>query len=250
MYAHPPFLSAGNAGPFTLDGTRTYRVGRRSAVVLDPGPDVENHVRALAVWLGDAEEVRVVVTHGHRDHAGAAPRLAEALRVPVMGPAGEGAVDVPLVDGELLPTDEGALRVVDTPGHARHHLSFHWEERRAVFVGDLMLGKGDTTWVAEYPGCVGDYLRSLERVRTLGVDVIYPAHGEPITDVAGALARYEAHRKDRIRQVRDALAAMPEAGPEELLRAVYPAPMPSAVERAARMSLTALVEHVRSGAGG
>jgi len=249
LYAHPPYLSAGNAGPFTLDGTRTYRVGRRSAVVLDPGPDVDDHVRALVAWLADAEDVRVVVTHGHRDHAGAAPRLAEALGVPVMGPGGVDAVDVPLTDGEPLPTDDGELRAVDTPGHAQHHLSFHWEQRRAVFVGDLMLGRGATTWVAEYPGCVADYLQSLQRLRALGAAVIYPAHGDPITDVPRALDRYERHRKDRIRQVREALEAAPDAGPEELLRRIYPAPMPSAVERAARMSLEALLHHVRSAAG-
>ncbi|HSW28940.1 MAG TPA: MBL fold metallo-hydrolase [Longimicrobiales bacterium] len=249
MDAHPPFLSAGNAGPFTLDGTRTYRVGRRSAVVLDPGPDVEDHVRALVVWLADAGDVRVVVTHGHRDHAGAAPRLARALGVAVMGPGGLSTVESPLADGDALVTDEGTLRAVDTPGHAEHHLCFHWEERGAMFAGDLLLGRGDTTGVAEYPGCVADYLESLERVRGLDASVIYPAHGDPITDVPGALGRYEKHRRERIRQVREALAEAPGATPDELLRRVYPTAMPSALERAAKMSLAALLEHVRSGAG-
>ena len=218
-------------------------------MVLDPGPDVEDHVRALLVWLADAERVRVVVTHGHRDHAAAAPRLAEALGVPVMGPTGLSAVEVPLADGELLHTDEGTLRAVDTPGHAQQHLCFHWQERRAVFVGDLMLGRGDTTWVAEYPGCVADYLESLERVRALDASVIYPAHGDPITNVPRALDRYERHRKARIRQVREALAVTPDASPDELLKVVYPLPLPGGVEGAARTSVAALVEHVRSGAG-
>lgn len=224
-------------------------MGRRSAVVLDPGPDVVDHVRALVTWLGDAGDVRVVVTHGHRDHAGGALRLAGSLGVPVMGPAGLGGVESQLADGDALVTDDGTLRVLDTPGHAEHHLCFHWEERRAVFVGDLMLGKGDTTWVGEYPGCVADYLASLGRVRALGAGVIYPAHGDPVTNVAGALDRYEAHRRHRIRQVREALEAAPGATPDELVRVVYPAGMPSAVERAARMSLAALLEHVRSDAG-
>lgn len=249
MDVHPPFLNAGNAGPFTLDGTRTYRVGRRSAVVLDPGPDVEEHVRALVVWVDDADDVRVVVTHGHRDHAGAAPRLAQVLGVPVMGPAGLSGVEAPLADGDALITDQGTLRALETPGHAEHHLCVHWVERRAVFVGDLMLGKGDTTWVAEYPGCVADYLKSLERVRALDPTVAYPAHGDPITDVSAALDRYRGHRRERIRQVREALAAAPGATAEELLRVVYPTAMPSATERAARMSLAALLEYVRSGAG-
>lgn len=249
MDAHPPFLNAGNAGPFTLDGTRTYRIGRRSTVVLDPGPDAVDHVRALVAWVADAAEVRVVVTHGHRDHAGGARRLAEALGVAVMGPAGVDVVETPLSDGDAVRTDAGALRAVRTPGHAEHHLCFHWPEREAVFVGDLMLGRGDTTWVGEYRGCVADYLESLGRVRRLGTCVIYPAHGDPITDVEAALDRYEAHRRGRIRQVEEALAAAPDATLDELMRSVYGTEVSRGAERAARASLGALVEHVRSIAG-
>lgn len=244
---HPPFRNAGNAGPFTLDGTRTYRIGQRSAVVLDPGPDVADHVRALVTWLEDAREVQVVVTHGHRDHAAAARRLADDLKVPVMGPAHVTGVDRPLAHGARLRTDAGTLVAVDTPGHAEHHLSFHWEERHAVFVGDLMLGSGDTTWVAEYPGCVADYLDSLGRIRRLAPRVLYPAHGDPLSDAEGALDRYEAHRRSRIRQVEEALLNNADATATELLGAVYGSLIPAGMEGAARRSLEALLEFVRAG---
>jgi glyoxylase-like metal-dependent hydrolase (beta-lactamase superfamily II) len=250
LRTHPPFLNAGNAGPFTLDGTRTYRVGRRSTVLLDPGPDVENHVRALLSWVAGADEVRVVVTHGHCDHAGGAPRLARALGVPVLGPAGIASVDVPIADGDTLWTDAGALRAVDTPGHARHHVSYYWEAHRAVFVGDLMLGAGDTTWVGEYPGCVADYLESLVRVRGLGAEVLYPAHGDPLTDVEAALERYEMHRRLRIRQVEEVLRAAPGACLDDLMRSVYGQELPAALDAAARSSLDALMVHVRSARSG
>lgn len=245
MDAHPRFLNAGNAGPFTLDGTRTFRLGHRNPVVLDPGPDVEDHVRALRSWLGDASTVRVVVTHGHPDHFGAAPALADALRVPVAGPVGLAGVDRPLADGVRLDTEEGTLVAVETPGHARHHLCFHWVEREALFVGDLLLGQGDTTWVGEYPGCVADYLASLQRIRELAPRILYPAHGDPIEDVPAALDRYESHRRARIEQVAELLHARPEASADELVVAVYGNELPSAVRGAARMSLQALKEHVQ-----
>jgi len=241
---HPSFRNAGHAGPFTLDGTRTYRIGDRSTVVLDPGPDVVDHVRALLVWLEDAHDVRVVVTHGHRDHAGGARRLADALGVAIHGPAGVSGVDVALADGDAIATDEGTLVAFDTPGHAEHHLCYAWTERSAMFVGDLLLGQGDTTWVAEYTGCVADYLASLRKVRRSAPRVLYPAHGDPITDVPAALDRYEAHRLSRIRQVADALRAHPDASADELLAAVYGRALPSAMESAARSSLEALVEYV------
>lgn len=248
MLPHPPHLNAGNAGPFTLDGTRSFRVGASQAVLLDPGPDVDHHVRALLSWLADARDVRVVVTHGHADHAGAARRVADALHTQVWGPRGTEGVDHPLDDGSRLATDLGTLVAVDTPGHARHHLCFHWEERNALFAGDLLLGAGDTTWVGEYPGCVGDYLASLERVRRLGPDVVYPAHGEPLTDVPGALGRYERHRRARVDQVARIMEEHPGAGVDQVLEAVYGARVPAALEGAARGSVAALMDFVAGGA--
>ncbi|MCG6957090.1 MAG: MBL fold metallo-hydrolase [Gemmatimonadetes bacterium] len=243
--AHPPFLNAGNAGPFTLDGTRTYRVGLKRAVLLDPGPDVASHVRALVAWMADADEVVIVVTHGHADHAGAAPAVAAALGAPVVGPATVAAVTSPLADGGVVETDLGELVAVHTPGHIADHLCFHWPRRRALFAGDLLLGRGDTTWVAEYPGCVADYLDSLRRVRDLGVDVIYPAHGPALVDATAALDRFESHRVRRIRQVEEGLAADPGASPRQLLPLVYGKSLPAAVEAAAIKSLEALLDHVR-----
>ena len=58
---HPRFLGAGNAGAFTLDGTRTYRVGRGRAVLIDPGPAGEDHVHALVAWMADAHDVTVLL---------------------------------------------------------------------------------------------------------------------------------------------------------------------------------------------
>lgn len=247
---HPPFLGAGNAGPFTLDGTRTYRVGTKRAALVDPGPDVDSHVRALVAWMADADEVVVVLTHGHGDHAAAARAVASALAAPIVGSATVPDVTAPLEDGGVVITDAGDLVAVHTPGHTADHLCYHWPTRRALFAGDLLLGRGDTTWVAEYRGCVSDYLASLARVRALGVDTIYPAHGPPLEDAAAALDRFEEHRRARIRQVEEALATRPDAGPEDLVRVVYGDALPAGVRGAALQSLQALFDHVRETTGG
>lgn len=217
--------------------------------MLDPGPDVDAHVRAVVVQAGDADTVRVVLTHHHADHAAAAPGVARALGADVWGPPG-GAVDHVLRDGDSVPTDAGPLVAVDTPGHTREHLCFHWPLRRALFAGDLVLGHGDTTWVAEYPGCVADYLASLARLRALDLEVIHPAHGPDLTDPGAALDRFEAHRHARIRQAREAMEAHPQASLDGLLDVVYGDALsgdsvPAGMRRAARMSLEALVDHVR-----
>lgn len=242
--SHPPFLNAGNAGRFTLDGTRTYRVGVEDVALVDPGPLVPEHVEALAAWVEGARTVRILLTHRHGDHADAARPLAELVGAEVLGPQGGEDVDRSLADGDRVATDEGELVAVSTPGHARHHLSFHWPGRSALFAGDLVLGRGDTTWVAEYPGCVADYLRSLARLGALDLDVIYPAHGPPLTDVPAALRRFEQHRRARVRQVQRALDEDPSANLEDLVARVYGDTIPPEMIGAAKRSVAALVEFV------
>jgi glyoxylase-like metal-dependent hydrolase (beta-lactamase superfamily II) len=218
--------------------------------VIDAGPEGPEHVQALADALQDVDEVHVVLTHGHQDHAPAAFDLAEQLGLDVCGPEGLAGVERPLRHGDVLSTDQGDLVAIDTPGHARHHLAFHWPTRRALFAGDLLLGRGATTWVGEYAGCVADYLDSLDRVRALDLEVIYPAHGPPLEDPADAVTRYESHRRDRIRQVATALQEHPGAEEEELVDVVHEGGVPDAMREAALFSVRALMEYVQSDSQG
>ena len=214
--------------------------------MIDPGPDVPEHVRALASSVEGAALVSIVLTHGHGDHAGGARALADAIGAQVWGPAGLDVIDREIGSGVSVATDEGALIAVGTPGHTADHLCFHWPERDALFAGDLLLGKGDTTWVAEYAGCVADYLDSLARLRTYDLAIVYPTHGPPLVNPTDALDRFEAHRRSRIERVREALAAHPDADEEELLDAVYGDAVPAEMRGAALKSLGALVEYART----
>lgn len=244
MTVQPRFITAGNAGPLTLEGTRTYFVGERQVAVIDAGPALEAHVTAVRRAIADAERVALVLTHDHSDHAPAARLLASELGVDLWGPAAVEGVTRALADGDVVPTDVGELVTVDTPGHARHHIGLHWPSARAFFAGDLLLGAGDTVWVGEYPGCVADYLASLERVRRLGVDVIYPAHGPPIGNPAPVIDRFAAHRRARIEQMAGLLGAHPEASTPELTEMIYGPGLPDTMRRAAERSIEALKAHI------
>ncbi|MDA0327740.1 MAG: MBL fold metallo-hydrolase [Gemmatimonadetes bacterium] len=228
-----------------MDGTKSYLVGRRKIAVIDPGPDVEDHVRALALRVSGAESVVIVLTHGHDDHAASALGLAREIGAEVLAPIGIEGADRVLHDGDSIETDVGTLLAVHTPGHTVEHLCFHWPAEAALFAGDMVLGHGDTTWVAEYPGCVADYLASIDRLRGLDLSVIYPGHGPALTDPTEALDRFAEHRRGRVRQVATAMAANPDASVEELLGVVYGDTIPSSMRGAARQSLSALVDHVR-----
>ncbi len=222
-------------------------MGRRSVAIIDPGPDVEDHVRALASTVEAAERVAIVLTHGHGDHAAAAPQLSRLTGALVHGPEGLDGVHVALREGDVVSTDAGDLVALHTPGHTPEHLSFVWADRDALFVGDLFLGEGDTTWVAEYPGCVADYLRSLKRVREMCPSVMYPTHGPPLENPTEAIDRFESHRRRRIDQARRAMEEHPMADIEGLLDAVYGSQLPEGLRGAARLSLGALVDFVRDG---
>ncbi|TVP58211.1 MAG: MBL fold metallo-hydrolase [Gemmatimonadales bacterium] len=253
----PRVVRADNAGLFTLDGTRTHLLGRRRMVVIDPGPESAAHRdRLLSVLAsGGAQEVRILVTHDHPDHAGGVASLADALA--------ESGVDVrvrasplsslaereslpfmPLEEGDEVPTDVGRLRALETPGHTRDHLAFHWSGGNALFAGDLLLGEGSTAWVGSYAGCVADYLQSLLRIETLQVRRILPAHGPPIDDPHEAIGRYREHRLRRIGQVREAVGSSPGATIGELVDRVYGPELPPGLRDGAAWSVRAILDHL------
>ena len=244
-------IIAGNASPMTLDGTRTFIVGERAPVVIDPGPAEAAHLAAIEEALAGAVPVAILLTHDHPDHAAGAPALSERLGSPIH--VGRGAPGVlPLRDGEELRCDAGTIHAVATPGHTADHVSFWWSggdapARGALFVGDLLMGEGDTTLVAPPEGDLAVYLRSLDRVEELDPAVLYPSHGPPLTEPLDAVRRYREHRRARIRQVAEALSVRPDAGAGELVGVVYGEGLHPALRSAAEGSIRAVLEFLRSG---
>lgn len=230
---------APNASPLTLDGTRTYIVGRERVAVLDPGSDDPAHLDAVAGVVGDGIVTSILVTHDHPDHATGAGALAERLDCPVRSLRGR-----TLRDGQRIETDSGSLVAMATPGHTTDHVAFHWPAEAAVFCGDLMMGGYDTALVAPPEGRLGPYLASLERVRALGPEVIYPAHGPAFQNPDDAIGRYLRHRELRQRQVLDALRRG-ISDYDGLLDAVYGDAIAPELRRAAMAALKAYLEHLQ-----
>ncbi len=235
---------APNPSAYTLDGTRTYLIGRRRVAVIDPGPADPEHVEAVAAKVGPDAVATILVTHGHPDHADGASLMAERLGgAPVLSFS-----DATLEAGQFVHTDAGGLVAVHTPGHSPDHVSFHWPDAFSLFCGDLMLGGQATALVASPEGDLSEYLRSLERVRALGVRVIYPAHGSPITEVPETLDRYIRHREERQAQV---LAALGDAAcsVDDVVSTVYGAALDPALREAAAGAVRAYLEHLERTGG-
>lgn len=76
---------AHNPSAFTYTGTQTYLVGEAQVAVIDPGPDLPDHVDALLGAIGGRPLAAIVCTHTHRDHSPAARPLGQATGAPIVG---------------------------------------------------------------------------------------------------------------------------------------------------------------------
>jgi glyoxylase-like metal-dependent hydrolase (beta-lactamase superfamily II) len=231
---------AANPGPLTLDGTRTYILGPAPCVVIDPGPDLADHLDAVEVAL-TLQVAALCVTHYHADHAAGAADLILRLAAPLAATpvsAEKAALDppdLPLSPYSTLSFGGGHLEVVPAPGHcADHapghcadHVCFYWPQARALFTGDVVLGEG-TSMIAPPEGDMAAYMATLERLVGLDLSIIYPGHGPEITEPAERLDEYIAHRLEREQQVLDALAAGADT-PAEIRALVYGADTPAEI---------------------
>lgn len=223
---------ASNPSPYTGPGTNTWILGGDPvAIVIDPGPDDDGHLAAIEGKLGPSPLGLVLVTHSHPDHLPLAGRLADrhgarVARWPELG------------DGDVVSTGRLRLRVLHTPGHASDHLCFVVEEDRAIFTGDLVLGRGST--MITYPdGDMAAYFASLQKLAALEPRILFPGHWDPIEDPVAKLEQYRTHRLEREEQVLGALAEG-AADAETLTRRVYASEVSGPeLMRAAEMTLRA-----------
>ncbi|GAA3986828.1 MBL fold metallo-hydrolase [Streptomyces marokkonensis] len=242
---------APNASAMTLDGTNTWILTEPDsdlAVVVDPGPLDDTHLRHVADTAERAGKrvALTLLTHGHPDHAEGAARFAELTRTNVraLDPALR-LGDEGLAAGDVIGVGGLELRVVPTPGHTADSLCFHLPADQAVLTGDTILGRG-TTVVAHPDGRLGDYLDSLRRLRSLtaddGVHTVLPGHGPVLEDAQGVVEYYLAHRAHRLAQVETAV----EDGyrtPGEVVARVY-ADVDRSLWPAAEMSVRAQLEYL------
>lgn len=219
---------APNPSPFTNTGTQTHIVGRGEVAVIDPGPDIAEHVAAILAATEGERIVAIVCTHTHRDHTPAAAPLAAATGAPVVGcapiPVREGsgleagfdqsyAPDRIMIEGDRVSGPGWTLEAIATPGHTSNHLCFALPEADALFSGDHVMG-WSTTVVIPPDGDMGAYLASLEKLLARDDAVYFPAHGEPVARPQRLVRGMIGHRRQREGQILRLLGEGPRSIPE------------------------------------
>jgi glyoxylase-like metal-dependent hydrolase (beta-lactamase superfamily II) len=252
-------LLAHNPSAFTYFGTQSYVLGEREVAVVDPGPDLPEHVDALVNAIGGRKLIAIMCTHTHRDHSPAARPLAERTGAPIIGCAplaletvgpradasfdGDYAPDRVLADGEHVEVDGRPVIAVATPGHTSNHLCFACGD--ALLSGDHVMC-WSTTVVVPPDGDMAEYMRSLDKLRQREDRIYYPAHGEPVTNPQQYVRHLMGHRMQREKQILKLVGEKPRPIPD-IVASAYPGLDPRLVIAAGGSVLAHLVDLERRG---
>jgi glyoxylase-like metal-dependent hydrolase (beta-lactamase superfamily II) len=219
-------VRAPNPSPMTLSGTNSYVLdgGDGTALVIDPGPAIDRHVHAL-IETAAAQRLaitRIALTHGHPDHALAAPLLAAATGASIYAHPGSRIThDENLPLEAVFAVGSLALHTIDAPGHTFDHVIFFLPARNALFTGDTILGEG-TTVIAPPGGAMRPYQHTLRRLagEFAHARTIYGGHGPVVDDAQAKIAEYLAHRAMREEQILGSLRERVQTVPD-LVRKIY-----------------------------
>jgi glyoxylase-like metal-dependent hydrolase (beta-lactamase superfamily II) len=184
--------------PFQQNCSLVYDEEAKAGAVVDPGGDVAQILKA--VEQSGVKIEKILLTHGHIDHAGGAADLRDALGVKIEGPnrqdlfllerlpesgaqfgiAGLRSVvpDRWLLEGDEVTVGGLVFDIFETPGHTPGSVVFYNSENRFALMGDVLfqgsIGRTDLPR--------GDHATLIKSIREklfpLGDDVVFlPGHG-------------------------------------------------------------------------
>jgi glyoxylase-like metal-dependent hydrolase (beta-lactamase superfamily II) len=180
-------------------------------------------------FTGGVENVKaLLVTHMHPDHSPLAVKLQLLSGAPLYGPA---PVDDPFQDtscdpdhrirhNQLIDFQGLTLQAIYTPGHVDNHHCFLLQDDAVLVAGDHIM-QGSTVVIIPPHGKMKEYLESLQLLKNYPINLIAPAHGEPITSVSEEIDGIISHRLAREEKVKTAIAQLHTANTADLTAVAY-----------------------------
>src|SRR6478672_9655283 len=169
-------------------GDRSYLISSEGVgVVVDPQRDIDRVLKLAADR--EARVSMVVETHLHNDYVTGGLELARTTGAAYVVPAGDQVEyeRVPAADGDVIAVGPMRLRVVHTPGHTHHHVSYVLADAdgavQAVFTGGSMLygatGRTDLLGAEHTHELTHAQFHSVRRLAAglPGGTPVFPTHG-------------------------------------------------------------------------
>lgn len=213
---------AKNPSMFTLHGTGTYIVGVGKVAIIDPGPNIPDHIEAVLEAVKNETVTDILITHTHIDHSPATPFVKAATRAKTWGFGPHGTADtgekveegadydfVPdkvLRDGTLVKGDGWTFESIHTPGHTSNHICLVLQEENVMFSGDHVMG-WSTSVISPPDGDMGSYLNSLKKLLPRREVRFWPTHGPAIEEPQDFVRAFIAHRRKREKDIQSCLEA-------------------------------------------
>ena len=259
-------ITANNASPMTFTGTRSYILGTDNLIVIDPGPENNQHFKSIMDYVGKRKVTDIIITHSHVDHSPLSRRLKNETGASIIGfgsadeartsfmkklsssldLGGEEGIDKDLtldekvIDKQLLKKNDYTIEVIHTPGHLSNHICLSIKEKKALFSGDHVMGWA-TTLISPPDGDLGSFMKSLEKLSKRDEQVYYPGHGKPVKDPKQMVLAQITHRRDREIQILKSISQIPRT-PAEIVEEVYVGLNPMLKPAAVRNVLAHLID--------
>ena len=159
-------------------------------------PSIIERIKKLDTGVGKKKVEKVVLTHGHFDHASLLPAIKDEFDPEVYAFHSFDSIDHLLGDGQTLKLADMWFEVIHTPGHTSDSICLYCEKHGALFSGDtsLIITATDGSYH-------DDFIRALEKIARRDITTIYPGHGEPI---GGCVKRLIYGSLDNIRKSKSA----------------------------------------------
>mgnify|MGYP000014681223 FL=1 len=209
-------ITANNPAPFTFKGTGTYIIGHGKVAVIDPGPNLPEHVDAILNELNDETISHILVTHNHQDHSPAAMPLSNKCGAKIYAANVDNQIysdhkieegidktfkpDIVINQGDIIEGTDWTMEAIHTPGHLSNHYCFSYIEEKALFTGDHVMG-WSTSIVSPPDGDMQDYMDSLEKLLSRDDNIYYPTHGWPIENPQQFVKQLLGHRLRREKEI-------------------------------------------------